>query len=92
MMTRFPDKYTCKGKKPRATNEEVAVKRAAELARLNGLNLSLLSEGKRKSTVTRIEKLEIKVKADELTHSTFTIEIFEQWVWHFQCNKNPIFR
>ena len=58
-----------KSRKPRATKEEVAAKRAAGLAGLKGLNLSLLSEGKSKSTVARIEKLEIQVKADELTRS-----------------------
>ncbi len=56
------DKYACKIKKPRATKEEVAVKRAAELAELKSLNFKLLSEGKLKSTVARIEKLEIQVK------------------------------
>jgi hypothetical protein len=63
------DKDACKGKKPRATKKEVAAKRAAELAGLKGLNLSLLSQGKRKSTAARIEKLEIQIKADELTLS-----------------------
>ncbi len=63
------DKYACKVEKPRATKEEVAVQRAAELAELKSFNLSLLSEGKLKSTVARIEKLEIQVKADELTRS-----------------------
>ena len=63
------DKDACKGKTQCATKKETTAKRAAELAELKGLNLSILSEGKSKSTVARIEKLEIKVKADELTRS-----------------------
>lgn len=44
------DKDVGKSKKPRATRKELAAKRAAELADLKGVNLSLLTEAKRSIT------------------------------------------
>jgi hypothetical protein len=53
--------------KAKNKKRELAAKQAAELAELKGLNLSLLTEGKRNRTLAKIVKLGIQVKADELT-------------------------
>jgi hypothetical protein len=56
-------------KKKRSTKEELATKRIAELAQLKDINLSVLSENKRKSILGKIEKLEAQVKVDELSRT-----------------------
>ena len=84
------DKKAVKSKTKRATKDEVAAKRVAELAKLKGADLTRLSVAKRAAIAAKIGELEAQIKVDEL--SIITIEILKLWVRRFQCNKKSIFR
>ena len=61
------DKKAVKSKTKRATKDEVAAKRVAELAKLKGADLTLLSVAKRAAIAAKIGKLEAQIKVDELS-------------------------
>ena len=56
-----------KSKKKRATKNEVAAKSKAELAKLKGTDLMLLSVAKSPAIAAKIGNLEAQIKVDELS-------------------------